>query len=205
MILLLVYSSTLEFHIIAPKQSLEQIDVHLAAGNIAVAEKMLRQMIQTYGVYWVEPINRLATLLYMDGRLQESYKLCLVVLHLKPYHFGALSGIVAVCIGLGKREQARKWAEKRLPSLVASTSFPPFAKNGPTNPRRAEWVQKAVQQAQESLSHLEFQTQKDFGRPEAYYKNKRAKPKLQAQEEQTTITPAPSQLLEGEEEENIWQ
>eukprot|EP00977_Amphora_coffeiformis_P028504 scaffold35500_cov168-Amphora_coffeaeformis.AAC.2 len=180
------------------KERLEQVDQFMAGGQIVVAEKMLRQMIQEYGVYWVEPINRLATLLYLSGRLEESYKLCLVVLHLRPYHFGALSGIVAVSIGLGKREDARKWAEKRLPSRVASTSFPPFAQDGPTNPRRKEWVQRAVKQAQETLSHLEYQIQKDFGKPEKYYKQKKKWPSLM--EEQ----PPPSQGL-LDTNDDAWQ
>lgn len=152
------------------KEQLEQVDRFIAEGQVLAAEKMLRHLIREYGVHWVEPINRLATLKYMDGKLEESHKLCLVVLHLRPYHFGALSGIVAVSIGLGKRDDARRWAEKRLPSLVASSSFPPFPQDGPQNPRRTEWVQRAVKQAQETLSHLEYQRQKDFGKPEKYYK-----------------------------------
>lgn len=196
------------------KSRLEQADQALARGQTLAAEKMLRDMIVEYGVYWVEPLNRLATLLYMDGRLQASHQLCLVVLHLRPYHFGALSGIVAVSIGLGKREEARSWAEKRLPSRVASTSFPPFAENnGPVNPRRTEWVQKAVRQAQEALSRLDYQTQKDFGKPEAYYKKSKANstspPQQEPQKQQPTNqkeTPLPpaSQTFDSYDE-NAWQ
>ena len=154
------------------RKRLEQADAYMARGQVVAAEAMLRKMIEEYGVYWVEPLNRLATLLYLDGRLEESYQLCLVVLRLRPYHFGALSGIVAVSTALRGRDQARRWAEKRLPSLVASSSFPPFATNGPTNPRRREWVQRAVKVAQETLAHLEYQTQKGLGKPEKYYKKR---------------------------------
>lgn len=142
----------------------------MSSGQFTVAENMLKRMIQDYGVYWVEPLNRLATLLYLDDRLEESYQLCLVVLHLRPYHFGALSGIVAVSTAMRDREKARRWAEKRLPSLVSSTSFPPFASDGPKNPRRREWVQKAVQYAEDALRDLEDQTRRGFGKPEQYYK-----------------------------------
>lgn len=181
------------------RQRLEQADRFLAGGQVLAAEKMLKQMIQEYGVYWVEPINRLATLLYMDGRLEESYQLCLVILHLRPYHFGALSGIVAVSIGLNKREQARRWAEKRLPSRVASSSFPPFSENGPSNPRRIEWVRNAVKEAQEALSRLDYQTKKDLGRPEDYYKNKKS-----PQKKETGPTGEPqSQLFD--DDEDAWQ
>ena len=179
------------------KERLEQADEFMANGNILAAEKMLKQMIREYGVYWVEPLNRLATLLYLDGRLEESFQLCLVVLHLQPHHFGALSGIVAVCIGLGKREEARRWADKRLPTRVASSSFPPFAQDGPTNPRRKEWVVRAVKQAQEAISHLEYQTQKDFGKPEKYYKKRKGN-NLGKEDDNS-----PSRLLDMDED--AWQ
>ncbi|EEC50652.1 predicted protein, partial [Phaeodactylum tricornutum CCAP 1055/1] len=56
------------------------------------AEAILRELISEYGVYWTEPVNRLATLYYIQGRLEEAEVLCKIVLQLKPWHFGALSG-----------------------------------------------------------------------------------------------------------------
>ena len=44
------------------------------------AEQVLRDLIEENGIHWVEPVNRLATLLYMQGRLEESKHLCEVVL-----------------------------------------------------------------------------------------------------------------------------
>jgi hypothetical protein len=124
-----------------------------------------------HGVYFVEAVNRLATLYFLMGRLEESYKLCRVVLHLKPWHVGALSGMVQVCIGLGQREEARFWAHRRLPTLAAGTSFPPFTDNdvSPTNPRRQEWCDRAVADANELLKRAEQYTKKSLGRPEEYY------------------------------------
>jgi hypothetical protein len=182
------------------RDRLEQVDAFMSSGQVTAAESMLKQMIQDYGVYWVEPINRLATLMYLDGRFEESYQLCLVVLHLRPYHFGALSGIVAVCTAMRDREKARRWAEKRLPSLISSTSFPPFVSDGPKNPRRREWVQRAVQSAKDALRQLEF-TKKSFGKPEKYYT--RAKNSVKSLDE--THQSQSSSSLFNASDDDAWQ
>lgn len=41
---------------------------------------------------WVEPANRLATLLFLMGRFSESKEWCDKILDSKPWHIGALSG-----------------------------------------------------------------------------------------------------------------
>eukprot|EP00550_Attheya_septentrionalis_P012220 CAMPEP_0198304470 /NCGR_PEP_ID=MMETSP1449-20131203/57420_1 /TAXON_ID=420275 /ORGANISM="Attheya septentrionalis, Strain CCMP2084" /LENGTH=327 /DNA_ID=CAMNT_0044006995 /DNA_START=504 /DNA_END=1487 /DNA_ORIENTATION=+ len=120
------------------------------------AEKALRNLIEEHGVYWVEPVNRLATLYYMQGRLEESRSLCEMVLSVKPWHFGALSGIVLVCTGLGDAQGARLWASRRLPPV------PPTGGND----RRAEWVEHAVDEAHKSLKEAEKHTRKSFGKPD---------------------------------------
>ena len=135
-------------------------------------ETRLIDLIDTYGVYFIEPVNRLATLYYLQGKFMESYQLCRVILQIKPWHFGALSGIVQVCIGMGDRNAARVWAQKRLPNIAAGTGFPPFTeKDMPVNPRRTEWVEKAVQQAKDRMKQAKERTRKSFGSPEAYYKS----------------------------------
>jgi hypothetical protein len=92
---------------------------------------------------------------------------------LKLWHFGALSGIVQVCIGLSHREEARFWAQKRMPTLVAGTSFPPFTakrSNGAaSNPRRIEWCRQAIRNARARLKKAERNTTKSMGAPEDYY------------------------------------
>ncbi|KAG7356844.1 hypothetical protein IV203_001531 [Nitzschia inconspicua] len=129
------------------------------------------------GVYFVEAINRMATLYFLQGRLKDSYALCRLVIYLKPWHFGALSGIVQVSIGLGNRNEARFWAERRLPTLLAGTSFPPFSvdigsENVPRNPRRKEWCRIALENASMLLAQAEVNTGKQFGKPEDYYVRK---------------------------------
>jgi len=160
-------------------EQLVHVDQFLASGQIIAAEQMLLKLLKEYDdtdsshyeiFLWSEPLMRLARLRSQQGRLQDAYQLCLCVLHLKPWHFGALDTIVDISMKRGNRDQARTWAGRSLPKLIASTSFPPFTTNGPANPKRAEWARQAIQQAQEALSHMEYQTQRDFmGLPEEYY------------------------------------
>ena len=42
---------------------------------------------------WAEPVNRLATLRFMERKFEESIELCERVLELKPHHFACLSGL----------------------------------------------------------------------------------------------------------------
>jgi hypothetical protein len=133
-------------------------------------EQVLMTLIQQHGVYFCEPVNRLATLYYLQGRYDQSYKLCQVVLRIRPWHFGALSGMVMVCAQLGKRDEARMWADRRLPDLVGAVSpREPFT-GGASNPRRGEWVERAVADAQNSIQEAELRTKQSFGKPEDYYK-----------------------------------
>lgn len=120
------------------------------------AEQVLRDLIEENGIHWVEPVNRLATLLYMQGRLEESKHLCEVVLQEKPWHVGALSGIVMVCAGLNDVTGARHWAARRLPPIQATGS----------NRRRAEWVERAVMDAVNALKHAEAANRRAFGKKE---------------------------------------
>lgn len=144
-------------------------------------EKILIDLIAEHGPYFTEPINRLATLYYLRGKFKQSYALCLLVLHNKPWHFGALSGIVMVSLARNDKDKARYWAERRLPTLAANQSIAPFAVSnaaddggGPTNnPRRLEWVERAVRQAQEALDQAEERTAKSLGQPEDYYKGQK--------------------------------
>jgi hypothetical protein len=87
-------------------------------------------------------MNKLATLYYMTGQHQKSKELCLLVLQVKPWHFGALSGIVLVCTAMKDVTGARFWADRRLPPMV------PIHTSGD---RRSQWVQRAVQDAKERL------------------------------------------------------
>ena len=77
---------------------------------------------------WTEPVNRLATHRFLEGLeairdgaggarqdFEDSARLCLRVLRDKPWHFGALSGIVMVYAHIGNTEEANRWARQAMP------------------------------------------------------------------------------------------
>jgi len=141
-------------------------------------ERDLIELVDEYGIYFVEPVNLLATLYFLQGKLELSYKLCQIILTLKPYHVGALSGVVQVTLGLNDPIASRKWALKLLPRAL---SGPGTVKDSAfdeqnegvkqlENPQRIEWIERAVVTAKELLDQAEQRTQEDFfGKPEAYY------------------------------------
>ena len=117
------------------------------------AEEILRLLIEENGVYFPEPLNRLATLYYLQGRLEEALTLNQMVLAVKPWHFGALSHIVMVYAALHNSVAARQWASFRLP---------PFSPDG-SGRRRARWVERAVLDATILLHEGEKSLVKAFG------------------------------------------
>jgi tetratricopeptide (TPR) repeat protein len=123
------------------------------------AEERLQEMIKEHGMHFVEPLNRLATLYYMQGRYEDSKRYCEAVLDQKPWHFGALSGIVMVCANLQDMNGARQWASRRLP---------PIPPDGTTNERRSEWVERAVEDARKALLEEEVRIRLAFGRKQRY-------------------------------------
>jgi hypothetical protein len=119
------------------------------------SEEILRGLIQEHGVFFVEPVNRLATLYFLQGRLEEALPLNKIVLSVKPWHFGALSGIVMVYAGLGDAERARQWAAFRLPSSAQTR-------------RRHQWVERAVLDINGALNQAVKRNVDGFGKPDSH-------------------------------------
>jgi exonuclease VII small subunit len=106
---------------------------------------------------FVEAVNRLATLYYLQGRLPESKQMCEIVLAVKPWHFGAVSGIVMVCSLLKDNDGMMAWANQRMPPLP-----PPPNQNSNNMLQRKEWVDGMVQLAQTRLQEAEQRVQDSF-------------------------------------------
>jgi len=111
-------------------------------------------------------VNRLATLKYMQGELEESKALCEVVLQSKPWHFGALSGIVLVCTALHDATGARLWAERRLPPLIPEHT---------SGDRRVKWISRALNDAAGNLERAaKVGRGKEIGKEETEFRTLRA-------------------------------
>ena len=65
------------------------------AGELDSAAETFTQLMARHPG-WAEATNKLATVLYLQGRLPESIELCRRVVTLKPDHFGAWNGM-AIC------------------------------------------------------------------------------------------------------------
>jgi hypothetical protein len=120
------------------------------------AELILRALIEDFGVYFPEPLNRLATLYYLQGRYEEALRFNKLVLAVKPWHFGALSHIVMVYAALGDNERAREWAAFRLPTVGSAGS----------DRRWTRWVERAVVDSTVLLHQGEKKLAKLFGEPD---------------------------------------
>jgi hypothetical protein len=99
---------------------------------------------------WAEPANRLATLRYMEGEFEESVQLCLRVLRMKPWHFGASSGIVMCYAKLAEKansirqqplvDEANRWANEAMPQ---------------PGKQREDWVQRMLVLMDAKLAELD--------------------------------------------------
>jgi len=129
------------------------------------AERMLRKTIQREGIYWAEPINRLATLLFYQERYQEARDLCEMVLAVKPWHVGCQTGIVEVCDKLGDKEGVEYWLPLRMPpldeSLMKKKSNHDDNNNSKDSPRK-QWVDRMLKKAQAMLDRGESGIQESF-------------------------------------------
>jgi len=63
---------------------------------------------------FAEAHNKLATLLFMMDRFEESIKECEEVLRRVPYHFGALNGMGLCLFDLRRYEEAITYFQKAL-------------------------------------------------------------------------------------------
>ena len=130
------------------------------------AERLLRSLIEEYGVYFAEPMNRLATLYYTQGRLEEALALNKIVLAVKPWHLGALSHIVMVYEAIGDSMSARSWARFRLPNISRMGS-------SNNNKRRENWIEKAVTDATRLYEQGEITNAMTFGESDKrFYQSK---------------------------------
>jgi len=152
---------------------------------------------------WVEPMNRLATLYYLQGRFEESKALSTIVLKRKPWHFGAISGLVMVCASLEEAKEARYWSTLRLPPLFNNKKNKLFYDgNSKHNNRRKQWVQRAVDDARKALLEEEERIRIAFGPSFNNYNNNNIynrNVQRQIDEEKK------KQLQQQQDDDDVWQ
>lgn len=130
--------------------------------GFAKAEMILLELLNEHGIHWVEPSNRLATLYFVEGKLQASEAICLVVLSVKPWHFGAINGLAMIHTLKGQERSQSRSILSQLPPVVSTDPYDP----------RTEWVNKAVEEAKLRLRNAEELLHNSFGKQDRHAINK---------------------------------
>jgi tetratricopeptide (TPR) repeat protein len=82
-------------------------------GKLEAAMEAFSKLVKKYP-RWAEAHNKQATALYLLGNARLSYKICQLVVELKPHHFGAWNGMAMCAAQLGKWQAALDAARKAL-------------------------------------------------------------------------------------------
>ena len=105
------------------------------AGRLAAAVKTFRKLMAAHPD-WAEATNKLATVLYLQGRPEESIRYCQKVVATKPDHFGAWNGMAICAI------QTEDWA---LASRAVEESLR-LQPHSPSNRQLLELVRSRLRQ-----------------------------------------------------------
>lgn len=124
-------------------------------------EKILRGLLDEYGIHWVEPVSRLASLMYFKGNSAESRQWCEIALAVKPWHFEVVHTHVLNALRNQDLAQAVRWQRRALPPLNPDTN----------NKARKAWVKRALKDAQTSLGKAEMAAM-EKKKPTAFVKEK---------------------------------
>jgi hypothetical protein len=185
------------------------------------AEDLLKKIIAKEGIHWVEPVNRLATLMFLQSRHEESKELCELVLQLKPWHFGALSGMVMVQQGLQNQAKMLEYARQRMPPLPKKGEEPkdPPPELGGKLETRQEWVDRMLDRARAILLRQEMDLDEAFRDLDEQDKQEKLDDSLldiatnatttseagRAGQEKGDETPEPAPTDDNGDEEDAWQ
>ncbi len=97
---------------------------------------------------FLEARARLSKLYCLQGRFDEAKRYSMQVLDYKPWHFVAMETMVAICTAQGDQMMAQVWKARRLP-------------NPSKVEERRQWVERALNDAEEILRRMVQQQHKD--------------------------------------------
>jgi tetratricopeptide (TPR) repeat protein len=98
---------------LAARREIEKGIKHMNEGKLEAAMNTFSKLVKKYP-QWAEAYNKQATVLYLLGNARLSYKVCQLVVELKPHHFGAWNGMAMCAAQLGKWQAALDAARKAL-------------------------------------------------------------------------------------------
>ena len=93
----------------------------LNSGEITRAKEVFRYLIALYPD-WAEPVNKLATVLFLVNRASESVLLFKKAVALKPSHFGAWNGLAMAAMQVHDWDTAKRAAERAVAIMPGSAA-----------------------------------------------------------------------------------
>ena len=106
--------------------------------NWPMAEETLLKLINEDPTY-LHPFVLLSKLFCLQGKFQESQRICEQILKVKPYHFAVIETMIANSVAQQNVELSNYWISKRLP--------PPALKD-----QRWEWVHTSIMDGRRILN-----------------------------------------------------
>ena len=104
----------------------------------------LEQLIIEHNYMWTEPIFKLGMLYLNQGLCNDAYILFQYVLMYKPWHVGALDGMMNTCSNMNLYFENEYWKFKMIPPLLDEN-------DGESRRRRTKWVNDMINVATEQL------------------------------------------------------
>ncbi|HEY8965042.1 MAG TPA: tetratricopeptide repeat protein [Candidatus Methylacidiphilales bacterium] len=95
------------------RREIERGIARIDKADYAAAAEVFGKLIGAFPK-WAEPVNKLATVYYLEKRYAESLALCRQVVRLKPDHFGAWQGMALCAVQLGDWAAALEAARQSL-------------------------------------------------------------------------------------------
>ena len=105
-------------------KSMMKVEMAISMGHAmggdewADAQLRLEELILEHDMKWLEPIFKLGYLYHLQDRLQDAQDVYRYVLDRKPWHIGAINGLIAVS---SDTDEIDYWSSKVLPPLTLNT------------------------------------------------------------------------------------
>ena len=109
----------------------------------------LEQLIVEHDYMWTEPIFKLGMLYLNQGLYSDAYVLFQYVLMYKPWHVGALDGMITTCSNLNLFFENEYWKSKMIPPLLDENDYE-------CRRRRTKWVNDVIDVATEQLQRKDY-------------------------------------------------
>ena len=129
---------------------------YTCSDGLIVEERILRSMIDHFDG-WVEPMSRLAVLLFTRGQYEEATYWCNQVLDTKPWHFETTQLLIAIWLRRENYPMAVRTARRfAIPNLNDKTNHKARRAWVQRNTARLQQVLQTARRASEEIHHDDY-------------------------------------------------